>query len=287
VALLVAALDVAQASAPLIPWRHETLSPRPEPVARILDAGDDAPPRVLRPHRGAPTLESLPGNLASMWGIATLPGHDPARSVRLDELASRLGGTQMARLTRLLRFEWAMDPEEVAGQPTRWALREGPRLSRAWLVPAVEIADDAPALDRLASAPFDPDAVAVVAPSPTASAFAGGSAYGECKVERFAPERVELACTSSGDAIVVLAEAHAPGWTVTVDGRDAPIERANLVMRGVRVGSGSHRLVFVYATPGLAAGLWIALAAVVLAAWVVRRGRVAGRAPLARLRPGS
>ena len=44
--------------------------------------------------------------------------------------------------------------------------------------------------------------------------------------------------------LVVLADAYAPGWHLTIDGAQAPIHRANLMMRGAAVTAGRHHLVF-------------------------------------------
>jgi len=42
----------------------------------------------------------------------------------------------------------------------------------------------------------------------------------------------------------VLPDLHYPGWHVAVDGRDAPIERTNAILRGVWLEPGSHEVVF-------------------------------------------
>ncbi|MCM2333803.1 MAG: YfhO family protein, partial [Anaeromyxobacteraceae bacterium] len=67
-----------------------------------------------------------------------------------------------------------------------------------------------------------------------------------------------------------------PGWSVTVDGRPAPVVRTNLHFRGVEVGPGVHRVEWRYAP----AFWWplVALSAVTLlacaagGAWLAIRG---------------
>ena len=68
----------------------------------------------------------------------------------------------------------------------------------------------------------------------------------------------------------------APGWTVTVDGKPAAIERADVVVRAVKIDPGTHDLIFRYRTPGLRVGAlvsgvsWAGLAVLL---WITRRRR--------------
>ena len=70
--------------------------------------------------------------------------------------------------------------------------------------------------------------------------------------------------------IVVLADAYYPGWKLTIDGEPAPILRANRMMRGAAVPSGTHELIYTYepesfwfGSVGSAMGLAIAIGLVV------------------------
>jgi uncharacterized membrane protein YfhO len=54
-----------------------------------------------------------------------------------------------------------------------------------------------------------------------------------------------------------------PGWRATVDGVERPILPTNMIMRGVVVNGGSHRVVFEYRPAGLRWGLAVSLATVV------------------------
>ena len=45
---------------------------------------------------------------------------------------------------------------------------------------------------------------------------------------------------------MILADTYYPGWRLTIDGRPAPILRANRMMRGAAVREGEHTLVYVY-----------------------------------------
>src|SRR5262249_39175523 len=65
-------------------------------------------------------------------------------------------------------------------------------------------------------------------------------------VTRRAPQRVEVLVRLRQAGLVILADTYYSGWHLSVDGRPAPILRANRMMRGAAVSGGEHRLVYVY-----------------------------------------
>ncbi len=94
------------------------------------------------------------------------------------------------------------------------------------------------------------------------------------------PQRVELEVTMARPGLVILADVYYPGWTLTIDGADAPIFRANRVMRGAAVKAGTHRLVYTYRPRsfrvGLVASAFGLVGLVGLVGWSARRGRRGG-----------
>jgi uncharacterized membrane protein YfhO len=92
-----------------------------------------------------------------------------------------------------------------------------------------------------------------------------------------------VTATAKREGLLVVSDAWYPGWTATVDGKPADVERVNYVFRGVRVGPGAHRVEFAYRPLSWRIG-WIvsllavlAIAAAGLAPRRLRRG--ARRAP--------
>ena len=77
----------------------------------------------------------------------------------------------------------------------------------------------------------------------------------EVRVASYEPDRVELKATLDRPGLVVLADVYYPGWTLTIDGRTAPIERANRMMRAAAVEAGEHTLVFAYRPASFRVGL--------------------------------
>ena len=60
------------------------------------------------------------------------------------------------------------------------------------------------------------------------------------------PQRVVLKANLGRPGLVILADVFYPGWKLTVDGETSTILRANRLMRGAAVRSGSHTLVYTY-----------------------------------------
>jgi uncharacterized membrane protein YfhO len=84
-------------------------------------------------------------------------------------------------------------------------------------------------------------------------------------------DRIVLEAQLAAPAYVVLADAFDPGWQGTLDGVPAPILRANLAFRAVRVSAGRHRIEMVYRPRVLLAGLAVSATALVVALGLLTR----------------
>ena len=96
---------------------------------------------------------------------------------------------------------------------------------------------------------------------------------------------VTLRASLPRPGLVMLDDAMAAGWTVTVDGRPRPALLVDDVMRGVSVPAGSHVIIWRYTVPGLRLGFVISLSAalvLLLSGCVIRRGTVRRRRAHAR-----
>jgi hypothetical protein len=101
---------------------------------------------------------------------------------------------------------------------------------------------------------------------------------GEAAVVEDLGERVTVAASSDGPALLVLNDIFAEGWTATLDGAPVEILPANYLARGVWMPAGQHRVTFTYRTPGLSQGLLLLGLGLAL---------VAGWAAVARARAGA
>jgi hypothetical protein len=96
-------------------------------------------------------------------------------------------------------------------------------------------------------------------------------------IERYEDESVVLRTNGARPGVVVLTDAWFPGWLATVDGRPAPLLRANVAFRGVVVPAGEHVIEMHYRPASWRHGIWLALIATLgLAVAWFRPSRVAG-----------
>ena len=58
------------------------------------------------------------------------------------------------------------------------------------------------------------------------------------------PDRVQVEVESTYPGLLILHEAHYPGWVAEVDGKPTRIVRTNVLFRGVEVGDGRHVVEF-------------------------------------------
>lgn len=86
------------------------------------------------------------------------------------------------------------------------------------------------------------------------------SANEKVAVISYSPQRVELEATLDRPGFVVLADVYYPGWRLTIDGKEAPVYRANRMMRGAAVKEGKSRLVYTFDPPSFRYGSWITFA---------------------------
>jgi hypothetical protein len=82
----------------------------------------------------------------------------------------------------------------------------------------------------------------------------------------YEPQRVALDVHLDRPGMVILADVAYPGWRLTIDGRGAPIYRANRMMRGAAVPAGRHRLVYTYEPRSFQAGSALTLTTVAILA---------------------
>ncbi len=252
-------------------WRHNFSSDPPEAreatpaaVAAIqAEAGGD-PFRVFNEFR-------LEGNYGVQFGIQDIWGASPLRLERYERLMSSL--TQ-DRLWPLLNVRYVVTwmrelplasriiHEEPAGEETTYVHRLLQFYPRAWLAYRAEILPPDQALERLADPSFDFYRTALIEeapPLPLDSHFEGGSA----RVLSSQDESLAVAVQAEANALLVLSEVYYPGWQATVDGRPAPILRADYALRAVPVPAGEHTVELVYRPATVRIGLLLSLVSLV------------------------
>jgi hypothetical protein len=135
---------------------------------------------------------------------------------------------------------------------------------RAFLTHAVQVVSDAAVYEAMAAPGFDPFHTVLLPQAAVVGPNAGGDAV---TILRDVPGHLQLRATASDAAVLVFSEAYFPGWRVTVDGRPAPVLRADGALLAASVPAGTHEVEFDYSPPLLVWGAIISLLA--LAASVV------------------
>ncbi len=235
----------------------------------------------------------------ALWKLEGAGPYLPAASRRLvgllnsfetlDAWVGRLSGLYNVRYLTLeadvYKRGGSGNPEVILAEEPRInavLLRNPHTLPRAYLATPRCVPDASAARTLVLSRSFRPGQdVALECPpdAPRDEALPTAGAPGEVRIVHYAPESVELEVEARAPTALVLNDPYYDGWSATVDGQPTPILPANIVVRGVRVPAGTHRVSFSYRTPGLVLGALISLGTLGLLGLAVlleRRKRAAG-----------
>src|SRR5438093_1159635 len=104
------------------------------------------------------------------------------------------------------------------------------------------------------------------APFAPAACADGGCAPGEVETVAAGPGRVRFRVTAQTASHLVVSANHAPGWRARVDGRPAPVLRADYALMAVPVAPGAHEVELWYRPGGFAPAVVLSLLGVALTA---------------------
>jgi hypothetical protein len=203
-------------------------------------------------------LRSLRPDVSGFYGLSSIGENLGATSVRHEELlgfsasrAPRLG-PMLDGCFRTVDARRKLFPGEqlVASAPEQgWNLLKTPCWPRAFLAGTDPVTDLAAALAELRHHPTSPDSI-VWENGPKVA-----RAQGSVRWVRSEPEQLAFDVEADRDTALIVSDLYAPGWTATVDGKEAPIHPALIAIRGLAVPAGHHRVEMSYRTPRLALGL--------------------------------
>ena len=120
--------------------------------------------------------------------------------------------------------------------------------------------NDTSTLQQLTSKTFDPATVLLVANPLAAAPPSTNQDVGKVEITSYAPKAVQLHAQASTPTVLLLNDRYDPNWTVTVDGKPAPLLRCNYLMRGVQLAAGEHIVAFRYDPPDNS--VYVSLAAI-------------------------
>ncbi len=226
---------------------------------------------------GGGGLSVLPGYTASVYGLQTITGYDhlrdqeyleflgPMMSPADVEFANASGYLSLAsdnrplnrNLLSLLNVKYVVSPPGVlAGAASSWltpeyqggdldVFRIEMALPRAWGVGRAEVVPTRQVvLERIASDAFDPTTAVIFAAKdlPDDMPEAGSSASGTFRVQitHYRSDAITVRTDFSQPGFLVLSERFDDGWQADVDSADAPVLRANGLLRAVPLAAGQH-----------------------------------------------
>lgn len=249
--------------------------PRPSPgeLPRILRRAHDVTPVATSGEARAAYLHQLAiPNEATRFGFAQVPGYTIAGTARFETFVAASGRSNLGRIMSLLDIRYLIieaDQAGAMGMPLRSpgmlaghiVLENPERRPRAFV--AYRYAhgmSDEQILDRLFSPNrSDVDFGVIRLADAGATRIDAAEDPNSCTIERPIPEHVVLHCHALHAGYAVLLDEWTPGWTATVDGASAPLQRADVVFRAVPIPGGDHVVEMRYQTPGLRAGAMVSL----------------------------
>lgn len=268
--VLLAAIDLYRVNGRLLPTMPWVTVQTPPRTLEVMQRGDD-PLRIYGNCTGRPVVPAFPDSFiqeqnllmmsdSSFYLIGNL--YDPAAILlndheTLEELIEALPREQVAPVFAMLNVAYVTSFKDLHYPGLRmvqsphnpleaYVFAVEPRTPRAF-VPArlhpVRTQEEAIAHLRQTADPSAEVAVAADSMPPGLPA----SMDGTVRMTAYLAEHIELAAQMRTPGLVVLSDTYFPGWEASVDGRPAPIVRANYFVRGVYLGSGEHQVVFRYA----------------------------------------
>ena len=111
---------------------------------------------------------------------------------------------------------------------------------------------DQTTLKTLTDTNFDPWQTVLLAETPSAPnppATATNENAGTVEFTSYAPTDIKFHAQAATPTLLLLNDQHDPNWRVTMDGKPAPLLRANFIMRGVYLPAGEHNVEFQFSLP--------------------------------------
>lgn len=159
-------------------------------------------------------------------------------------------------------------------------------LPRARMVYDYEIArDDSHALELVRSPSFDHTQKIVLEQEPAIPRCNGCDPVPwKATIVRYGLNEIELDVETGRDGFLVLSEIHYPSWKARIDGREAPLYRADYALRAIPVPAGRHTVVCRYDAASFRTGLTVSLLCALVTSALAALGVVRSRR---RLKPAA
>jgi hypothetical protein len=233
-------------------------------------------------------LATLTPNTLNVFGLGVLPGYEAAIPKLLAQLAPKTF-EDMERMLRMLSVRYALVTDAAAAEmgkttttttlarplPKVSLLRLDRALPRVYLPSHTQILSPTAVALRLSDDPVISGQDVLLLTAEAAGLTPSNDEKGphKCTLETFENTHVVAQCSTPSPNVAVFVEQWDRGWSATVDGKPAPILRANLLARAVPLTAGSHRIELQYHTPGLRFAMLFSVMGLLGAALGWRRAR--------------
>jgi uncharacterized membrane protein YfhO len=130
-------------------------------------------------------------------------------------------------------------------------------------------------LERLREASFDPENSVIVSALPSFSESAGLTSSRKVEVTASGLNEVTVYAEVPVPSVLVLSQTYYPGWKAFINGKQADVFDANLLLTGVGIGPGAHEVRFVFDPLSFKIGalLTVVSAIIIMALAYERTGR--------------
>ncbi len=128
-------------------------------------------------------------------------------------------------------------------------------LPRTWVAPRWSFAPEDQIAPQLQSPAFDHQSQVILLPEDRAKVgtpSADSTLHGhEATIQEYQPGHITISAQAAAPSLLFLADSWYSAWHATVDGKDAPVLRADLAFRAVPIPAGTHTVEFRFHNPEL------------------------------------
>lgn len=192
------------------------------------------------------------GNAAAKVSAVDLVWTGPSASISIDKLSFRNSLTGEVFGARRPAAAGSAGRWKSAGSLGSSEIWENLRaMPRAWLVGETAVANDEEALSTVLTSrfpdgrPFDPARTALLE-SGLGLPVGPADPSSVATIVALGRDGAEVETRSATPALLLMSDVWYPGWTASIDGRPAPLLRADYLIRAVLVQDGKHRVRFAF-----------------------------------------
>lgn len=229
------------------------------------DADCRAPAAIFYDAKGEMEILAAAGEPVEVGGFwlarLTLPPDDTARTpiritLRAHETpvtvtAATLVDTRTGAFTSLTLGPWRrVLSSDVKLYENLDVLPRAFVVQRALFVPDTWAGSE-DALNLMRDPAFRPEQTVIISGGDSAApAEAPEALAADVTIEAYTPERIEISARTDAGGWLVLTDAYFPGWQAEINGQAAPVYRADVMFRTVRLPAGESRVVFTFTPTG-------------------------------------